>query len=84
MEGIVNGLQYLYSKQIIHRDLKPENIFFRKGEPIVADFGFALHSDNKDLSKVNAGSPLYMAPEALQDLDFSIGSEVFSIGVIIF
>lgn len=62
VEAIVDGLSYLYGKNIIHRDLKPENIFFKKGEPIVADFGFAVHLDNKNLNKVNAGSPLYMAP----------------------
>lgn len=40
--------------------------------------------ENKQLYKVNAGSPLYMAPEAMKDLDFSVNSEVFSIGVIVY
>jgi len=40
--------------------------------------------DNKSLNKVNAGSPLYMAPETLQDMEFSMDSEVFAIGVIIY
>jgi len=43
-----------------------------------------VHLDNKNLNKVNAGSPLYMAPETLQDKEFSMDSEVFAIGVIIY
>jgi serine/threonine-protein kinase ULK/ATG1 len=34
--------------------------------------------------KINAGSPLYMSPEALKSLEFSFDSDIFAVGVIMF
>ena len=62
---IANGCKYLAQKGIIHRDLKPANILMKGKTPKIADFGFATTENNKELLNINAGSPLYMAPEAL-------------------
>lgn len=41
---IMEGLNYLHSKNIIHRDLKPENIIFdNKGYCRVTDLGIARY-----------------------------------------
>ena len=47
-------------KGILHRDLKPQNIFFNKTTLKIADFGFAVEQENKQLIGFNVGSPLYM------------------------
>lgn len=39
---IIEGLEYIHSKNIIHRDLKPENIVFEaNGYLRITDFGVA-------------------------------------------
>jgi serine/threonine protein kinase len=41
---IMEGLNYLHSKNIIHRDLKPENIIFdKKGYCRITDLGIARY-----------------------------------------
>ena len=39
---ILDGLQFLHSRNIIHRDLKPVNILLQGETPRLADFGFNL------------------------------------------
>ena len=44
MEGILEGLKEMHSKNIMHRDLKPENILFRHKDTydcVIADYGWA-------------------------------------------
>jgi serine/threonine protein kinase len=60
MKDIVKGCLYLNKKGILHRDLKPENIFLNKASVKIADFGFAVEQENKQLIGFNVGSPLYM------------------------
>ena len=65
-----------HANGIIHRDLKPHNLFLAKrvdGEPIVKilDFGISKLPDEEDQGLTRTrdvmGSPLYMAPEQLQE-----------------
>lgn len=64
---LLEGLQYLHSKQIIHRDIKPENILFDEHElPVLVDFGAALQrSDLMQSITMGAFSPGYAAPEQI-------------------
>ena len=41
IKGIVSAVSFLYDHNIIHRDIKPQNILLSKGNPKLADFGFA-------------------------------------------
>ena len=89
---ILNGVEYLHSKNIVHRDLKLENILFsnRTSSAMVkiADFGLArFFADDSELRTI-CGSPLYVAPEIL---DIGMSSETYtpavdmwSIGVILY
>jgi len=65
---LLDGLQYIHSKQIIHRDLKPSNILVsRNGNHVkIIDFGLA-DSDSHAILKQPAGSANYIAPEQLQE-----------------
>lgn len=62
---ILEGCAYLFDKGILHRDIKPANIFIEKDKAVIADFGFATYQTNKDMMKLNVGSPYYMSPESL-------------------
>lgn len=84
---ILEGLEYLHSKSIMHRDLKPENIIFKKSSDIdigIVDLGFAtLEEDYKKLF-VRCGTPGYVAPEILNDMDYDCKVDVFSCGIIFY
>ena len=62
---VLEGCKYLRDQGILHRDIKPANIFYEGGRAVIADFGFATHQNNKDMMKLNVGSPYYMSPECL-------------------
>ena len=79
------ALAYLESKSIIHRDLKPENIVFAEkaslDNPVLVDLGFATFEKDFRLLFTRCGTPGYVAPEVLQDRDYSCKADVFSLGV---
>lgn len=68
IKGIVSAVSFLYDHNILHRDIKPQNILLSKGNPKLADFGFAKEaSKDKDLKQTgtNIGTLLYMAPQLI-------------------
>jgi len=73
---------------LMHRDIKPANILFHKGCVKVADFGFAKVIDDvdKDIRKAHTllGTPLYMAPQILNDESYSAKCDVWSSGVLLY
>ena len=84
---ILEGLEYLHSKSIMHRDLKPENIIFKKSNDIdigIVDLGFATLQEDYRKLFVRCGTPGYVAPEILNDMDYDCKTDVFSCGIIFY
>jgi len=82
---LADGLRYLLDNNIIHRDLKPQNILVTNELDIkITDFGFARKFDNGVLFNTLCGSPMYMAPEIINKQDYSIKSDLWSVGIIIY
>lgn len=79
---ILNGLEFLHSRNIIHRDLKPANILLQGKTPRLADFGIsrALRTTVASQSQHISGTFAYMSPEAL-DGKRSIQTDIWSVGV---
>lgn len=79
---ILDGLEFLHSRNIIHRDLKPANILLQGDTPRLADFGIsrALRTTVASQSQHISGTFAYMSPEAL-DGKRSIQTDVWSVGV---
>jgi serine/threonine-protein kinase ULK/ATG1 len=50
----------------------------------IADFGFAIESEDEITTKHNVGTPLYMPPEALIKNLYSPQSDIFAIGIIFY
>ena len=84
---ISQGCQYLASRNIIHRDIKPANIFRKDGQWKIGDFGFARkisHSGALIIEAYRVGSPLFMPLETLERNMYSIKSDSFALGIIIY
>lgn len=82
---IKNGLKYLLSKDILHRDIKPQNILVSKDNILkITDFGLSKYINNNQLLNTICGSPLYMAPEILKHKKYTIKSDIWSFGIIIY
>lgn len=75
---IADAMRYLHEHKILHRDLKPENILMDENlEPVIGDFGLSKSADNKSYMTKNIGTPLYMAPELIEnDSNNQYGYEV--------
>ncbi len=68
---------------IIHQDVSPANIMISySGEVKVIDFGVAVDSGNDLLSGKSVGKITYMAPEQLDGHPVSVGSDLYSLGII--
>lgn len=66
---LTQALHYLHSHRILHRDMKPQNILVANGGTVkLCDFGFArAMSQNTQVLTSIKGTPLYMAPELVQE-----------------
>ncbi|KAK0523175.1 hypothetical protein OC834_005999 [Tilletia horrida] len=83
---IARALAYLHARNCLHRDLKPENLLITDNERIkMCDFGFARIAarNEEEMRRMSyCGTDGYMSPEILLGLDFSLPSDIFSLGVI--
>lgn len=85
-QQLVQALYYLHSNRVIHRDMKPQNILIGSNNVIkLCDFGFARAMSNKTvvLNSVK-GTPLYMAPELVQEQPYNHTADLWSLGVILY
>lgn len=50
----------------------------------IADFGFAKRATSNPKQTVNVGSPLYMSPQSLKQNIYTVKSDIWSLGIILF
>jgi PAS domain S-box-containing protein len=80
------GLDEAYKRGIVHQDIKPSNLMIAENERLkIVDFGLARTSrEIEEGPQVIAGTPLYIAPEQVQEGRTDFRSDIYSLGVTFF
>ena len=94
--AIAEGLAAAHSKGVIHRDLKPENVFLTSdGRVKILDFGLAkvtqpTNGQDETITRgiteagMLMGTAGYMSPEQVRGVAAGPGSDIFSLGCVLY
>ncbi len=82
LKSIIGALSHLHNQKIIHRDFHSGNILYENDfDIVISDLGISKSSlDNND-GKIYGILP-YMAPEILQGIEYTIASDIYGFGMI--
>ncbi|MES2317593.1 MAG: protein kinase [Pseudomonadota bacterium] len=86
---VASAMAEAHASGLIHGDLKPGNLMLEPGGAIrILDFGLARHIDPLATQSCSPEDPLgtiaYMAPERLAGRPSSPGTDIYSLGVILY
>merc|ERR1740117_858994 len=80
------ALKYIHDMHILHRDLKSGNFFLSKSGNIkMGDFGIAKVLEcTAACAQTQIGTPYYLSPEICSGKPYSWGSDIWSMGCILY
>ena len=87
---MLQGVSYIHSLNIMHRDLKPQNLFLTSDgleneKILIGDFGVCkVMRSSVDLTTTVTGTPYYLSPEVFQKKPYSMKSDVWSLGCVLY
>jgi serine/threonine-protein kinase len=82
---ICAGLNAAHDVGVLHRDLKPANVMIDgEGNALILDFGLAGLAEEFRDDELAAGTPAYMAPEQLEGKPFTVRSDLYSLGLLLY
>ncbi|MHB1412087.1 MAG: protein kinase domain-containing protein, partial [Thermoleophilia bacterium] len=86
-EQILQALQFAHEHNVIHRDIKPHNIVISgRGEVKVTDFGIARAGTSAKMTETGSilGTAQYLSPEQAKGKAVEQGSDLYSLGVVLY
>src|SRR5205807_7430814 len=82
---ICAGLAAAHDVGVLHRDLKPANVMIDEhGNARILDFGLAGLAEEFREDELHAGTPAYMAPEQLDGRTFTVRSDIYALGLVLY
>ncbi|KAL3150518.1 hypothetical protein ABBQ32_000336 [Trebouxia sp. C0010 RCD-2024] len=83
---VLQGLDYLHSKNIVHGDLKPDNMLLASdGRVKISDFGSARMVDHGHTTVRTMGTPAFLAPEMCEGAPYhGEFADIWALGVCLF
>ena len=87
IKDVISAVYFLHNMKppIIHRDIKPENVLLSEG--LVAkltDFGWSNYIQEDEKRTTVCGTPIYLAPEILEEKGHNEAVDIWCIGVLLF
>ena len=87
IKDVISAVYFLHNMKppIIHRDIKPENVLLSEG--LVAkltDFGWSNYIQEGEKRTTVCGTPIYLAPEILEEKAHNEAVDIWCIGVLLF
>lgn len=86
-EQILQALQFAHEHSVIHRDIKPHNIVINgRGQVKVTDFGIARAGSSHKMTETGSiiGTAQYLSPEQAKGKAVEQGSDLYSLGVVLY
>lgn len=84
LQDVAAGMEFVHAKRCVHGDLRSPNLFLGEGDKVkIGDFGFSkVINDTSRVDTSRVSNPRWMAPEVLQNSQFTKQGDVFSFGII--
>ena len=79
------ALDFANRQGVTHRDIKPANILLAGGTDIkISDFGSAIMSSGDTTQVSGIGSPAYMSPQQVKEVQLNHQTDIYSLGVVMY